>query len=106
MKKMMNVNKKIQMIKNLFDLEKYGGANKVLQSLIYRDNEFYPIIYKIIRKLIFSGYKNFIYHIKDKKIEKCNKLENTFQKKQCQIQKVDIQDNTGVLKRIYRRNLI
>ena len=32
------------MIKNLFDLENYDEANKELQSLIYRENEFHPII--------------------------------------------------------------
>ena len=49
--------------------------------IIYRENEFHPIIYKIIRKSISPRYKNFIYHIKDKKIEKTsNKLESAFQK--------------------------
>ena len=60
----------IQMIKNLFDLENYDEPNKELQSLIYRENKFCSIIYKIIRKSISPRYKNFIYHVKCNKIEK------------------------------------
>ena len=74
------------MIKNLFDLEDYDEENKELQSLIYCENEFHPLIYKIIRRSISPRYKNFIYHIKDKKIEKTsNKLENAFQKNNAKI---------------------
>ena len=40
----------LKMIKNLFDLENYEDANKEFQSFIYREKEFHPIIYKIIRK--------------------------------------------------------
>ena len=97
----------LQMIKNLFDLENYDEANKELQSLIYRENEFHPIIYKIIRKSISPRYKNFIYHIKDKKIEKTsNKLENAFQKTMPKSRKRTFKTTQGVLKRIYRRDLI
>ena len=97
----------LQNIKNLFDLENYDEANKELQSLIYRKNEFHPIIYKIIRKSISSRYKNFIYHIKDKKIEKTsNKLENAFQKTMPKSRKRTFKTTRGVLKRIYRRDLI
>ena len=97
----------LQMIKNLFDLENYDEANKELQSLIYRKNEFHPIIYKIIRKSISPRYKNFIYHIKDKKIEKTsNKLENAFQKTMPKTRKRTFKTTQGVLKRIYRRDLI
>ena len=76
------------MIKNLFNLENYEDANKKFQSLIYREKEFYPMIYKIIRKSIPPRYKNFIYHLKDKKIEKTSdKIENAFQKNHAKIQK-------------------
>ena len=69
------------MIKNLFDLENYEDANKEFQSLIFREKEFHPIIYKIIKKSISPRYKNFIYHLKYNKIEKTsNKIENAFQK--------------------------
>ena len=97
----------LQNIKNLFDLKNYDESNKELQSLIYRKNEFHPIIYKIIRKSISSRYKNFIYHIKDKKIEKTsNKLENAFQKTMLKSRKRTLKTTRGVLKRIYRRDLI
>lgn len=57
---------------------------KELQSLIFRKNEFTPIIYKIIKKLIVPRYKKFIHYLKDEKIERTsNKIENSFQK-QCQ----------------------
>ena len=56
----------LKIIKNLFDLDDYDEAEKELQSLIYRKNEFYPAIYEIIRKLISPRYKSFIYHLKDK----------------------------------------
>ena len=66
-----------KMIKNLFDLTNYDEAKKELQSLIFRKNEFYSAIYKINRKSISSRYKIFIYHLKDKRIEKTsNKIEN------------------------------
>ena len=97
----------LKMIKNLFDLKNYNEANKELQSLIFRENEFHPIIYKIIRKPISSRYKNFIHHIKDKKIEKTsNKLENAFQKTMPKSRKRTFKTTRGVLKRIYRRDLI
>ena len=64
------------MIKNLFDLDDYDEAEKELQSLIYRKDEFHPAIYEIIRKFIAPRYKSFIYHMKDNKIEKTsNKIE-------------------------------
>ena len=58
------------MIKDLFDLDNYDEAEKELQSLIFRKDEFNPAIYKIIRKSISPRYKIFIYHLKDKRIEK------------------------------------
>ena len=58
------------MIKNLFDLDNYDKAEKELHSLIFRKNEFHPAIYEIIRKSISPRYKSFIYHLKDKRIEK------------------------------------
>ena len=45
------------MIKNLFDLDDYDEAEKELQSLIYRKDEFHPVIYEIIRKSIAPRYK-------------------------------------------------
>jgi transposase-like protein len=60
----------LKMIKNLFDLDNYDEAEKELQSLILRKNEFHPAIYEIIRKSISPRYKSFIYHLKDKRIEK------------------------------------
>ena len=56
----------LEMVKNLFDLNDYDGAEKSLQSLIYRKNEFHEVIYEIIRKSIVPRYKSFIYHLKDK----------------------------------------
>lgn len=95
------------MIKNLFDLEDYDEENKELQSLIYCENEFHPLIYKIIRRSISPRYKNFIYHIKDKKIEKTsNKLEKAFQKTMPKSRKRTFKTTLGVLKRIYHRDLI
>ncbi len=82
------------MIKDLFDLENYDEVNKELQSLIYLENEFHPIIYKIKRKSIFPRYKNFIYHIKDKKIEKTSNKPECFSKNNAKIQKTNIQDYT------------
>ena len=98
----------LKIIKNLFDLDDYDEAEKELQSLIYRKNEFYPAIYEIIRKSISPRYKSFIYHIKDKRIEKTsNKIENAFQKKTMPKSRKRIFKTTrGVLKRIYRRDLI
>ena len=58
------------MIKDLLDLEDYHEAEKALQSLIYRKNEFHKVIYEIIRKSVVPRYKSFIYHLKDKRIEK------------------------------------
>lgn len=95
------------MIKDLFDLENYDETNKELQSLIFRENEFHPIIYKIIRKSISPRYKNFIYYIKDKKIEKTsNKLKKAFQKTMQKSRKRTFKTTRGLLKQIYRRDLI
>ena len=95
------------MIKNLFNLKEYEETEKELQSLIYRKNEFHPAIYKIIRKSIVPRYKSFIYHMKDKKIEKTsNKIENAFQKTMPKSRKRTFKTKRGVLKRIYRRDLI
>ena len=56
---------------------------------------FHPVIYKIIRKSITPRYKSFIYHLKDKRIEKTsNKIENAFQKTMPKIKKTNIQDQT------------
>ena len=97
----------LNMIKNLFDLEDYNEAEKELQSLIYRKNEFHPEIYEIIRKSIVPRYKSFIHHIKDKKIEKTsNKIENAFQKTMPKSRKRTFKTTRGILKRIYRRDLI
>ena len=80
-------------------MEDYDGAEKELQSLIYRKNEFNSEIYEIIRKSIVPRYKSFIHHIKDKKIEKTNnKIENAFQKNNVKINKTNIQDNMGCFK--------
>ena len=95
------------MIKDLFNLENYNKANKEFQSLIFSKNKFHPIIYKIIRKSISPRYKNFIYHTKDKNIEKTsNKLENAFQKTMPKSKKRALNTTLGILKRIYRRDLI
>ncbi|WP_427003419.1 hypothetical protein [Methanobrevibacter intestini] len=71
-----------KMIKDLFDLNDYIEFKNEVLSLIYREDDFYLLIYKIIRKFLFPrGYKSFIYHLKDKAIEKTsNKIENAFQK--------------------------
>lgn len=97
----------LQMIKNLFDLEDYDEAEKGLQSLIYRKNEFHKVIYEIIRKSIVPRYKSFIYHLKDKRIERTsNKIENAFQKTMPKSRKRTFKTVRGLLKRIYRRDLI
>ena len=88
------------MIKDLFDLNDIDEFKNEVQSLIYRKDDFYPVIYKIIRKFIFPRYKSFIYHLKDKKIE------NAFQKTIPKSRKRTFKTKLGVLKRIYRRDLI
>ena len=95
------------MIKYLFDLNDYDEFKNQVLSLIYRKNDFNLVIYKIIRKFIFLRYKSFIYHLKFKKIEKTsNKIENAFQKTMPKSRKRTFKTKRGVLKRIYRRNLI
>ena len=97
----------LKIIKDLFDLNDYDQFKKEVQSLIYREDDFHPVIYKIIRKSIAPRYKSFIYHLKDKRIEKTsNKLENAFQKTMPKSRKRTFKTKRGVLKRIYRRNLI
>ncbi len=97
----------LKMIKDLFDLDNYDEAEKELQSLIFRKDEFHPAIYEIIRKSISPRYKNFIYHLKDKRIERTsNKIENAFQKTMPKSRKRIFKTTRGVLKRIYRRDLI
>lgn len=97
----------LKIIKDLFDLNDYDQFKKEVQSLIYREDDFHPVIYKIIRKSIAPRYKSFIYHLKDKRIEKTsNKLENAFQKTMPKSRKRTFKTKRGVLKRIYRRDLI
>ncbi len=97
----------LEMVKNLFDLNDYDGAEKSLQSLIYRKNEFHEVIYEIIRKSIVPRYKSFIYHLKDNRIERTsNKIENAFQKTMPKSRKRTFKTVRGLLKRIYRRDLI
>ena len=97
----------LKMIKNLFDLDDYDEAKKELESLIYRKNEFHSVIYEIIRKSIVPRYKSFIYHLKDSRIERTsNKIENAFQKTMPKSRKKTFKTVRGVLKRIYRRDLI
>ncbi len=99
--------KQLKMIKDLFDLNDFDEFKNELQSLIYHKDDFHPVIYKIIRKFIFPRYKSFIYHLKDTKIEKTsNKIENAFQKTMPKSRKRTFKTKRGVLKRIYRRNLI
>ena len=94
-------------LKNLFDLEDYDEAEKELKSLIYRKNEFNKVVYEIIRKTIVPRYKSFIYHLKDSKIERTsNKIENAFQKTMPKSRKKTFKTVRGILKRIYRRDLI
>ena len=97
----------LKIIKDLFDLNDYDQFKKEVQSLICREDDFHPVIYKIIRKSIAPRYKSFIYHLKDKRIEKTsNKLENAFQKTMPKSRKRTFKTKRGVLKRIYRRDLI
>ena len=89
-----------------FDLNDYDEFKKGAHSLIYRKYDFHPVIYKIIKKSI-TRYKSFIHHIKDKKIEKTsNKIENAFQKTMPKYRKRTFKTPQGILKRIYRRNII
>jgi len=82
-------------------------AEKGLQSLIYRKNEFHAVIYEIIRKSIAPRYKNFIYHLKDTKIERTSgKLENVFQKTMPKSRKKIFKTIDGLLKRIYFKDSI
>ena len=91
----------LEMVKNLFDLDDYDGAEKSLQSLIYRKNEFHEVIYEIIRKSIVPRYKSFIYHLKDNRIERTsNKIENAFQKTMPKSRKRTFKTVRGLLKRI------
>ncbi len=97
----------LKMVKDLFDLDNYDEAEKELQSLIFRKDEFHPAVYEIIRKSISPRYKSFIHHLKDKRIEKTsNKIENAFQKTMPKSRKRTFKTKRGVLKRIYRRDLI
>ena len=57
--------KQLKIIKDLFDLNNYNEFKNEVQSLIYRKDDFHPVIYKIIRKSITPRYKNFIYHLKN-----------------------------------------
>ena len=99
--------KQLKIIKDLFDLNNYNEFKNEVQSLIYRKDDFHPVIYKIIRKSITPRYKSFIYHLKDKRIEKTsNKIENAFQKTMPKSRKRTFKTKRGVLKRIYRRDLI
>ena len=99
--------KQLKMIKDLFDLNDYDELKKEVQSLIYRKEDFHPVIYKIIKKSITPRYKSFIHHLKDKRIEKTsNKIENAFQKTMPKSRKRTFKTKRGVLKRIYRRDLI
>ena len=87
------------MIKDLFDLNDFDEFKNELKSLIYRKDDF--------NTFIFTRYKIFIYHLKDKKIEKTsNKIENAFQKTMPKSRKRTFKTKRGVLKRIYRRDLI
>ena len=89
----------LKMIKDLFDLDNYDEDEKELQSLIFRKDEFHPAIYEIIRKSISPRYKNFIYHLKDKRIEKTsNKIENAFQKTMPKSRKQTFKTKRGVFK--------
>ena len=45
------------MIKDLFDLNGYDEFKNEVQFLIYRKDDFHPVIYKIIRKFIFKDIK-------------------------------------------------
>ena len=72
------------MIKDLFDLDNYDDAEKELQYLIFRENEFHSVIYEIIRKSISPRYKSFIYHLKYNRIEKTSNKIKMLSKKQCQ----------------------
>ena len=95
------------MIKDLFDLNDYDEFKKEVHLLINSKNDFHPVIYKIIRKSIFPRYKSFINHLKDIRIEKkSNKIENAFQKTMPKSRKRTFKTKRGVLKRIYRRDLI
>lgn len=99
--------KQLKMIKDLFDLNDYNEFKNEVQSLIYRKDEFYPVIYKIIRKSITLRYKSFIYHLKDNELKKTsNKIENAFQKTMPKSRKRTFKTKRGVLKRIYRKDLI
>ena len=87
------------MIKDLFDLDNYDEAEKELQSLNFRKDEFPLAIYEVIRKSISPRYKSFIHHLKDKRIEKTsNKIENIFQKTMPKSKKRTFKTKRGVLK--------
>lgn len=91
----------LKKLKKIFKIKNYKQAEKELQSLIYRKNEFTPPIYKIITKSIAPRYKNFIHHLKDDKIEKTsNKIENAFQKTMPKHKKRKFKTIKGIQRRI------
>ena len=99
--------RQLKKIKEIFDIKNYEKAEKELQSLIFRKNEFTPIIYKIIKKLIVPRYKKFIHYLKDEKIERTsNKIENAFQKTMPKHKKRIFKTKKGIQKRIKEKNKI
>lgn len=94
--------KQLQYIKDLFDVDDYDLAEKELQSLIFRKDEFHYVVYEIIRKSVAPRHKSFVYHLKDKKISKTTSpLENAFLKTMPKSRKRTFKAKEGILKRIY-----
>lgn len=78
---------------------------------MYSTDDFKPKLLIENSISIFDSFKNFvenfIYHLKDKKIEKTSyTIENAFQKTMLKSRKQTFKTKQGVLKRIYHRDLI
>ena len=77
------------MIKDLFDLNDFDEFKNELKSLIYRKYDFYPFIYKIIRKFIFQDIKTSFITWKIRKLKRLVTKLKMLSKKQCQNQEND-----------------
>ena len=81
--------KQLKMIKDLFDLNDFDEFKNELKSLIYRKDDFYPFIYKIIRKFIFQDIKTSFITWKIRKLKRLVTKLKMLSKKQCQNQEND-----------------
>ena len=97
-----NSYKELDDILSVFDSEDYGAIEEYIGSLIYRLDDFTPVMQKVLKVPLCYYYKKHLYCFKDENVERTsNKIENCFQKIMPRFKKKIYRTKEGFLSRVH-----